>query len=65
MKAEYVPPTEIGKQRNLWFKSRVKPNMTLGESVRLNDAALNLFPPTEEERQLKFENLKDIPEFVL
>lgn len=65
MKIEYILPTEIERQRNAWFKQRVKPGMTFEESIRLNDEALTLFPPTEEERQLKFESLKDIPEFVL
>jgi hypothetical protein len=65
MKTEYVPPTEIGRQRQAWFKMRVKPGMTFEEAVRLNDEALHLFPPTEEERRLKFESRKDIPEFVL
>jgi hypothetical protein len=65
MKTEYVPPTEIGRQRHAWFKARVKTHMTLEESVLLNDEALTLFPPTEEERRLKWENKKGIPEFVL
>ena len=65
MKTEYIPPTESERQRSAWFQARVKLGMTLTEIVRLNDEALNLFPPTEEERRLKFENLKDIPEFVL
>jgi len=39
--------------------------MTFDEAIRLNDEALTLFPPTEEERRLKFESLKDVPEFVL
>jgi hypothetical protein len=65
MKTEYVPPTGIGRQRYAWFKEHVKPNMTFDEAVRLNDEALTLFPLTEEERRLKAESLKDIPEFVL
>ncbi|MGA9449901.1 MAG: hypothetical protein WBW41_01005 [Verrucomicrobiia bacterium] len=65
MKTEYVPPTEIGRQRHAWFKARVKPRMTFEEAVRLNDEALTLFPPTEEERRLTAGSLKDIPEFVL
>jgi hypothetical protein len=65
IKTEYVPPTEIGRQRHAWFKEHVEPGMTFDEIVRLNDEALNLFPPTEEERRLKSESLKDIPEFVL
>ncbi len=65
MKTEYVPPTEIGRQRHAWFKARVKPGMTLEESIRLNDEALTLFSPTEEERRLKGEGLETIPEFVL
>jgi hypothetical protein len=60
-----VPPTEIGRQRQAWFKERVRPGMTFEESIRLNDEAFNLFPPTEEERRLKFESRKDVPEFVL
>jgi hypothetical protein len=65
MKTEYAPPTEIGKQRHAWFKEHVKPGMTFEEAVRLNDEALTLFPPNEEERRLKAESLKDIQEFVL
>ena len=65
MKTEYVPPTEIGRQRQAWFKRRVKPGMTLTETIRLNDEALNLFPPTKEERRLKTESLMAMPEFVL
>ncbi len=53
MKTEYVPPTEIGKQRHAWFKAHVKPGMTFEETVRLNDEALLLFPRSEEERRLK------------
>jgi hypothetical protein len=65
MKTEYVPPTKIGKQRQAWFKERVKPGMTFEEVVRLNDEALTLFPPTEEERRRKTETLMAMPEFVL
>jgi hypothetical protein len=65
MKTEYVPPTEIGKQRHAWFKEHVKLGMTFEEAIRLNDEALHLFPPTEEERRLKAESLEAIPEFVL
>ena len=65
MKTEYVPTTEIEKQRSAWFKERVKPSMTLEESVRLNDEALHLFPRTEEERRQKTESLMAMPEFVL
>ncbi len=65
MKTEYVPPTEIGKQRHTWFKAHVKPGMTFEETVRLNDEALLLFPRSEEERRLKTESLMAMPEFVL
>ena len=65
MKTEYIPPTESERQRHAWFKERVKPDMTLEESFRLNEEALTLFPPTEVERRLKWESKKDIPEFVL
>jgi hypothetical protein len=65
MKTEYVPPTEIGRQRQAWFQARVKPNMTFEESIRLNDDAFSLFPRTEEERRQKMEDLMAMPEFVL
>jgi hypothetical protein len=65
MKLEYVPPTEIGRQRQAWFRKHVWLGMTFDETVRLNDEALRLFPVTDEERRLKFESLKEIPEFVL
>jgi hypothetical protein len=60
-----VPLTEIEKQRQAWFKEHVKPGMTFGEVIRLNDEALHLFPPTEEERRWKTESLMAMPEFVL
>ncbi|HEY3760988.1 MAG TPA: hypothetical protein VGN23_04515 [Verrucomicrobiae bacterium] len=65
MKTEYIPPTESGRQRQKWFKSHIRPGMTFDEAIQLNYKALDLFPITEEERCLKFESLKDIPEFVL
>jgi len=65
MKTEYVPPTEIGRQRHAWFKAHIKPGMTFDEAVRLNDEALRLFPPSQEDRRLKTESLKAMPEFVL
>jgi hypothetical protein len=65
MKTEFVPPTEIGRQRHAWFKERAKPGMTFDEAVWLNDNALRLFPPSQEERRLKTESLKTMPELVL
>ena len=65
MRTEYVPPLEIQRQRSAWFKQRVKPGMTFAEAIQLNDEALHHFPVTEEERRLKTESLKDMPEFVL
>ena len=65
MKTEYVPPTEIGKQRHAWFKEHVKPGMTFEEGARLNSEALRLFPLSEEECRLKTESLMAMPEFVL
>jgi hypothetical protein len=65
MNAEYMPPTEMGKQRHAWFKEHAKAGMTLEEAVRLNDEALRLFPRSEEECQLKRESLMAMPEFVL
>ena len=65
MKTEYVPPTEMGRKRSVWFKQHTKPGMTMDESIRLNDEALHLFPRTDEERQRKTESLMAMPEFVL
>ena len=65
MKPDYVPPTEIGKQRHVWFKAHAKSRMTMDEYVSLNEEALRLFPPSEEERRLKTETLLAMPEFVL
>ena len=65
MNLEFLPPTEIEKQRSAWFKQRAKPGMTMDEFIRLNDEALHLFPRTEEERRQKTESLMAMPEFVL
>jgi hypothetical protein len=65
MKKQYTPRTEIRQQRSAWFKEHAKPGMTVEEVIRLNDEALRLFPPTEEERRQKMENLIAMPEFVL
>ena len=65
MKEQSTPPTDIRQQRSAWLKERVKPGMTTDEAMRLNGEALRLFPPTEEERRQKFEDLRAIPEFVL
>ena len=65
MKLEYIPPTEIGRQRHAWFNARVKPGMTFDEAMRLNDEALELFLVGEEERRLKTESLMAMPEFVI
>jgi hypothetical protein len=56
--------TDIGQKRAAWFKDHAKPGMTFDEAIRLNDEALRLFPPTEEERRLKTESLMAMPEFV-
>lgn len=65
MRFEYVPPTEMGRKRQVWFKQHARPSMTFEETVRLNDEALHLFPVTEKERRLKTESLMAMPEFVL
>jgi hypothetical protein len=65
MSLEFLPPTEIEKQRHAWFTERAKPGMTMDEFIRLNDEALRLLPPSEEERQRKTESLMAMPEFVL
>jgi len=65
MNLEFLPPTEVEKQRNTWFKQRAKPGMTMDEFISLNDEALHLFPRTEDERHQKTESLMAMPEFVL
>ena len=65
MNLEFLPPTEIEKHRSAWFAERAKPGMKMDEFWRLNEEVHRLFPTTAEERQQKFERLKDIPEFVL
>jgi hypothetical protein len=65
MRAEYVPPTEQGRKRHIWFREHVRPGITFSEVVGLNDEALRLFPVSEEERRLKTESLTAMPEFVL
>ena len=65
MKTEYVPPTEIERQRSAWFAERAKSSMTMDEFWRLNEEALQLFPRTDEERQRKTECLMAMPEFAL
>jgi hypothetical protein len=65
MKTEFVPPFEVQRQRNAWFKQQAKPGMTLTEVMQLNEEVFRHFPHTEEERRLKAESLKDVPEFVL
>jgi hypothetical protein len=65
MKLEYVPPTEIEKQRSEWFAKHAKPGLTMDEFACLNDEALRLFPVTQEEREEKTRYLESIPEFVL
>ena len=65
MNLEFLPPTEIEKQRTAWFAARAKSGMTSDEYWRLNEEAYRLFPRTDEERQRKTERLKAMPEFVL
>jgi TfoX/Sxy family transcriptional regulator of competence genes len=65
MSLEFLPPTEIEKQRAAWFAERAKPGTAVGEYWRLNEEAFRLFPRTEEERRRKTESLLATPEFVL
>ena len=65
MKREFIPPTEIEKQRSAWFREHAKPGMAFSEFIWLNDEALHLYPRTEEERRQKTESLMAMPEFVL
>jgi hypothetical protein len=65
MDLEFEPATELEKQRTAYFAELATPNMTLDECYRINLEVLRKFPITPEERQRKFERMKDMPEFVL
>jgi hypothetical protein len=65
MSLEFLPPTEIEKQRTAWFAERTKPGMTTDEYWQLNEDIYQFFPRTDEERRQKAEALANIPEFVL
>jgi len=65
MNLEFLPPTEIEKQRSAWFAAHAKPGMTIDEFLRLNEEVHRLYPRTAEERQRKTESLMTMPEFVL
>ena len=65
MSLEFLSPTEIERQRIVWFAVRAKSGMTFDTVLRLNDEALRLFPRTEEERRRKTKSLMAMPEFVL
>jgi len=65
MNLEYIPPTESGRKRQAWFNAHSKPGMTMCDYISLNQEALRLFPVSDEERQLKPERLRAMPEFVL
>ena len=61
-----IPPqTEIEKKRAAWWAEHVKPGMPLDEVWRLNEELITLYPQTEEEREQKWREMKDMPEFVL
>ena len=64
MSLEFLPPTEIQKQRSAWFTEHISPGMTMEDFIRLNNEALRLFPRTDEERRLKTEDLMAMAEFV-
>jgi hypothetical protein len=65
MSLQFLPPTEIEKQRSAWFAERAKPSMAFDAFIRLNNEALRLFPRNDEERRKKMESLMAMPEFVL
>jgi hypothetical protein len=60
-------PSSIGNQakRAEWFEQHARPGMTFKDACELNEQALRLFPVTLEEREQKWQELKDMPEFVL
>lgn len=59
------PLTDIQKKRKEMWSWHYKPGMSLTEVCDLNSKIIAQFPPTQEERKLKWESLKDMPEFVL
>jgi hypothetical protein len=61
-----IPPqTEIEKKRAAWWAERHKPGMSRDEVFRLNEELITLYPQTDEEREQKWREMKDMPEFVL
>lgn len=60
-----IPPqTEIEKKRAAWWAEHYKPGMSRDEVFRLNEELITLYPQTEEEREQKWREMKDMPEFV-
>jgi len=61
-----IPPqTEIQKKRAAWWAEHVTPGMQLGELWRLNEELVELHPQTEEEREQRWREMKDMREFIL
>lgn len=60
-------PSSIGYQakRAKWFEQHTRPGVTFNDACELNEQVLLLFPVTLEEREHKWSELEDIPEFVL
>ena len=59
------PQTELQKKRAAWWAEHFKPGMTREDAFRLNEELLGEFPVTPGEREQKWMELKDMPEFVL
>ena len=57
--------TEMDKKRQAWWNEHYKPRMSFQEVLALNEEIIGLFPMTEEERKQRWEEMKDMPEFVL
>lgn len=62
---EDFPKTEIQKLRAAMWAELYKKDMPLSEVWKIQDQIRKKYPVTEEERRLKTESLKRMPEFVL
>lgn len=60
-----VQLTDIQKKRKAMWSEHYKPGMSFAEACDLNGKIMAQFPQTQEERKLKCESVKDVPEFTL
>ena len=60
-----IAQTEIENNRADWWAEHYQAGMSLSETLELNERLIHLFPMTDEEREQRAMELKNMPEFVL